>query len=306
MAVVMDDQGSSGASTDILQQVAAQNGITLGGGLVGGPQDQPLFVYTGSITSKIPGMFPAGMENRPTVRNDTAAPVDELQSRFENSGDKNIRQMALALALAGYAGVTLDNAAAAAKDASLNEVLDWHKKFMQGVAEKYTLHHVKVTPEEYLRRQLEYRLGKKWDGKPGSLAALAAGADSGGGLKNGTFTETTKNTDILSPIDARSMVRSLLQQELGRDPTKAEYEDFLSAANTIQQQNPTISTTSTTYQDGMPTNSNTSSTGGVSVEGIQQGLYEKLKKQPSWAEWQAVGTYAPALFAALGAPVAGA
>lgn len=309
MPYLADDTGgspaSTPASTNLISQIAAANGIPLGGGGFGAA-DQPLYVYAGRESVDRGGLFPARMDVPGVRRDRVPVPVDVLQQRFAQSGDKNIKRMALALALAGFAGVSLDDAANAVKDASLDEVLDWHRKFLEGAGEEYTLYHRNITPEKYLRRRLEYRLGKKWDGKTDSLNKILDGLDSGASqLKNGEFTTTETSRDFLSPKDAKVMIRDLLQQELGRDPTRAEYEDFLSAANTIQEENPLKRTTTDTYKEGELVNSDSTTTGGISPTGVQQGLLEELKKQPSWAEWQAVGNYAPALFAALGTPVSG-
>jgi hypothetical protein len=114
----------------------------------------------------------------------------------------------------------------------------------------------------------------------------------------------------MNPEDAKNLVRGMLQQELGRDPTQGEYEDFLSAIHAAEAQDPTTQKTTSTYtldnNDQLRLASqNTVTHAGIGAAGVEQLAYERAQQQPSWAEWQAMGTYAPALFAALGATVPG-
>lgn len=137
-----------------------------------------------------------------------------------------------------------------------------------------------------------------------------------------TATDTSVTRDIMDPNDAMALTRAMLQRELDRDPTKAEMEDFVAAVQAAQRSNPTrtsSSTTRTTVQSettnrrgrtvdsssDVDTSSSSTQQSGITQAGIQDILLRRTRANPDWAEWQAVGTYAPALFEALGATVPG-
>lgn len=241
--------------------------------------------------------------------------------RFEESPDAHMRQMALWLAIGGFVGAdSLEQAKEFATKASRRDIIKVHEDFVAEVAQLQLLADksgkFKLTPEQYLEQQVRFRL----PGWKGSLKDLSLknidqlAADFGGGALEGEeaeekFTGTKKHkatvVDLMSPADARGMVRTLLQQELGRDPTQAEYEDFVSALHGAQRKNPSTITTRSNIVEGEEVSSHTTQTGGLDQSGLQQVAYERLKKQPAWEEWQAVGVYAPALMASLDAPVPG-
>lgn len=180
-----------------------------------------------------------------------------------------------------------------------------HKSLLSDAADQFNVLRRKVTPAQLMKEMLRYRLGDQWDGKLGSLTPENA-ASLGGTSLAGKHTTTSRSVDLMSPEDAKGMVRSLLQQELGRDPTQAEYEDFIATIHAAERANPSISrTTYTTNESGNTTSSSTTTRGGLSASGYEQALYEKARKMPSWGIWQAMGTYAPALFEALDAPISG-
>ena len=112
--------------------------------------------------------------------------------------------------------------------------------------------------------------------------------------------------DVLNPKDAKALTKAVLQQELGRDPTQGEYEDFLSALNAAERENPDVSHTTSTYRLDPVTQSpylakqRTVTQQGISEAGLAQVAQEQAQRNPNWAEWQAMGTYVPALLQALG------
>lgn len=301
--------------------VAADNGIAIGGmGPTAGSQEENILLYMGlglapthTHRREIGSDFATPAAPPRKVRSKYATPevmsVNDAQNAFAGQSDGEIRRMATMLVIAGFAGrVALEDVPAVVKEATLDDILGWHANFLQGAADAYAMGGgQKITPEKFLRRRLEFRLGKKWDGSTEDLNKILddASADDEQQLKNGKFTTTYSTTDIMNPSDAKFLVRTLLQQQLGRDPTKDEYEDFLAAARTIQKQNPGTSTVTDTYKEGELTHRSTVNRPGISPSGISQELYEDVKNTPEWATWQAVGTYAPALFAALDSPVEG-
>lgn len=277
----------------------------------------------------------------PAIPTPSTTTIDALLTTFEEMDLRQQRRLALLLTIGGYAGsVSLEDAPAAAKDLTLNEALSAYLELLNDAAGRYSRGQ-KITPEQLLEQNVAYRLPRSadWDGSYSGLADILAENDidvsgvdpedpekdlSGTRSTTSTDTSTTSSVsrDIMDPNDAMALTRSLLQRELGRDPTKAEFEDFISAVQAAQRAHPTRSTTKTTRDTTTKTTtnkkgrvidsdsdvdvSNSSTThAGIGQAGIEDLLLRRVRKNPDWAEWQAVGTYAPALFQALGATVPG-
>lgn len=292
--------GQPSSSTGAINEYRSKHGIA------SGPPSQltqPSMLFMGYGKQVVTPFTNATVAERPERgATEKGITVDDAQSRFANSGTNNIRHWALLLALAGYAGsASPEQAVEFARMAPLAVVLEKHLDFLQDSANVASPK--KITPNQWLKIQLSYSLGDKWDGKLKSLTPENVMKTLGPEAGPKSRTQTSRSVDISSASEARGLVRGLLQQELGRDPTQAEYEDFVAALHSAERKNPTITTSTQHYgADGQATSSSTTSRGGVDGG---QVLYEKLKKQPSWGEWQAMGIYAPALFEALGAAVGG-
>lgn len=305
-----------GGGDPALAALAAEFGIPLGGGGLFGAQEATDSVFLGTIKQKIARKTGGFSTNAATAnyglsrmgKSDKTATVTAVQTAFEQLSDAKVRHMALLLAIAGYAGADVDKDTARefATLAPRTIIHDMHLKFLTDAAEKYA-NGWKLTPENYLKQLVEYRLGDKFDGDLDSLQLDSFGGEEGGNpLANATRTTTNKSVDFMDPADARALVRGLLQNELGRDPTQAEYEDFVATIHSTEAKSPTTTSTTTRYDDlGMPVSTSSTRHGGITQDGLQQELFEEVKETPSWAKWQAVGTYAPALFAALGSAVEG-
>lgn len=272
--------------------------------------------------------------------------IGDALSQFEQMDRAQQRRLALLLTIGGYVGsVDVADAPEVAKNLSLAETLSAYMDLLDAAAGRY-LRGQKITPEKLLEQNVAYRLpvNAKWDGTYADLrdilaennvdtsvidGPLVAPEDAPKDL-SGTRTTTSSNTtttsnvsrDIMDPNDAMALTRSLLQRELGRDPTKAEFEDFISAVQAAQRAHPTRSrsttttettNTQTTNKRGRVTDSSTDTDqstssftrSGITAAGIEDLMLRKARANPDWAEWQAVGTYAPALFQALGATVPG-
>lgn len=252
--------------------------------------------------------------------------IDSLLRQFEEMDRQQQRRLALLLTIGGYAGaVDLENVGKTARELTLNETLLAYQGLLDDAAGRY-YRGQKITPEQLLEQNVAYRLprGVDWDGTYSDLSDILAENDIDvSGVEeeedlSGTHTTTSSNTsvdrDIMDPNDAMALTRAMIQRELGRDPTKAEFEDFISAVQAAQRANPTrtaskSTNTVTTDKDGRVIDSDTSSSattrGGIGQAGVQDILLRRARQNPDWAEWQAVGTYAPALFQALGATVPG-
>lgn len=302
--------GTPSSSSSYLSSLSAQSGIPLTGGFGQSSNSNP-YIYIG--TQKI------GRNTNATVAENIIATggsvqgslLSDLQRKFIQSNEANRKHWALLLALTGYAGsanaADPRKAADFAKTAPLSDVLAMHQQFLQDAANQFNLYRRKITPTGLMKEMLAFRFGDQFNGDLGSINANTVGSlGASGDSLAGTHTSTQRSVDFMSPEDAKGLVRGMLQQQLGRDPTQAEYEDFLATIHGAERANPSVSkTTYTTDDQGSVTNQSTTSRGGLNQSGYEQLLYEKAKKMPSWAIWQAVGTYAPALYAAMDSPISG-
>ena len=284
-------------------------------------------VYLGTGVRGLVDQTPQGFgsaQSAPTPTAPAETSIERLLEDFEQMDRKEQRQLALLLTIGGYgSSVSLEDAGKASRDMTLNETLNAYLELLDDAAGRYARGQ-KITPEQLLEQNVAYRLprGAEWDGSYGDLVGILKENDipvvEEDEDLSGTHTTTSSNTsitrDIMDPNDAMALTRSLLQRELGRDPTKAEFEDFIGAVQAAQRANPTRTTskstnTVTTDADGQVIDSDTRSTstsrGGISSAGLEDLMLRRARQNPDWAEWQAVGTYAPALFQALGATVPG-
>jgi hypothetical protein len=112
-----------------------------------------------------------------------------------------------------------------------------------------------------------------------------------------TKTTTQKSVDLTSPEDARALTTSVLTQALGRAPTAKEFSQYRASINALERANPTSATTTTTYNPNLSTgelettSSNTTTTGGVSAEALQNSVLEGAKDTSEYGKYQAATTY---------------
>lgn len=229
----------------------------------------------------------------------------QLVLEFEAMSNKEKEKLARKLAMAGYltGSGTLEDIV---KGTTLNQLASAYESLLQEASGRLQSGQV-VTPEQILETNIRYNLhraGKNETLKEGSW--WKALTDSQKPEEPELFTGVKKHTnvtrDIYSEEEAKSLARATLQNALGRDPTRAEYEDFVAALQTEQRENPVRTVTRDRYKEGELVRSTTNSHGGVDV---QQFAYDQAREQPGYAEWQAVGTYLPQVFADLGAGISG-
>lgn len=284
------------------------------------PEDPIPEVYLGQSTTTSEQDTPRGFgsQTHETKSVNTANP-DELLAAFAKAPKEEQRRMALLLSMAGYAGSgSLEDSIEDAMSMTLGQTVEAYQNLLSDAVQAYVLDGRKITPEQLLRKAIAYRMpaGVEWDGDLDSLdSVLGIGGKDGETEEEAPFTgtksitSTSINRDIMDPADAKALTRAMLQRELGRDPTNDEFEDFIGAIQYAQRVNPdrTTTTQSSTFEDdelvSQRTVSNTRQ--GISSEGIADLAMQKARQNPGWAEWQAIGTYAPALFEALGATVPG-
>lgn len=301
----------------------------------GAVETEPL-VYLGIKTTPATGtgddfdMLRSGTESTEKILTLTQA-----LNRYDRMSLTEQRNMLRLLALggfaAGYAGpIPPEEIDEFVRNSSQSVARLAYENLLDTASDFYMNYQRPVTPEDVLRSHIAYRLeglGVDWDGDLGTfddgmpdniLKEIKDAAAEASGLpgvgeppKPMTRTETTTQIDLLNPQDAKALTRSMLQAELGRDPTQAEYEDFLSTLHAAERANPATQTTTTKWKldanDSLhPAKTNTVTNQGIGEAGLMQVAYEKAQSNPDWAEWQAMGTYFPALLQALGATVPGA
>lgn len=235
--------------------------------------------------------------------------LDSMMSEFEAMPNKGKKNLAKLLAMAGYlaGGSTLEETV---EDSTLMEVTEAYAGLLAEAAQRFA-NGENVTPDELLERNIRYNMsqvGLEADGAFNHKGALKWYDKAIG--KTGeprTEVQVNKSIDLFSAQDARGLARQTMQQVLGRDPTEDEYEDFVTALNTSARANPTITRTRTRYDaEGNVVSSVSRSRGGLGSAGVNQTLQDEAESTPGWAEWQAIGTYLPEVFNALGATVPGA
>lgn len=313
-------------------QISAGEGGTGGGGITdqGVPLDEEgnpylVLINKGKTVKGQPlDATPQGYGSETT---DISTPpkfkdIGTLVTEFQKASRREQRRMAFLLTLGGFvstdARLTLDRVAEFADNLSLGQVVEAYARLVTDASDSLA-NGIPLTPDQLLTRAINYKLPTKvdWDGNLESLRNTlkeynveAEALEEGGGKKDENLarTEVRKDTlrNFMDPADAKALVRSLLQQELGRDPTAGEFDEFLAAVHQAEARNPTTTKYKTRYnKEGDLVSQNTTTHQGISVSGVRDQMLEKARSQPGWAEWQAVGTYGPALFEALGATVPG-
>lgn len=294
-----------------------------GGGNTGGTQEQA-FVYSKSAYQKAQASIPGGRDwaaasrgvGKPTqvwgtlpdgtkgwvdTTPNFSIPVADALAIFDDLDNDAIRTLAAKLAMAGYAGsISKDKVSAFVDDASKIEVRDAYMNLLNDAADRYASGK-NIDPMDLLDEMVKFRAGDAniFD-EDGNLDMSKVGTYG----KPRTVTTTSTSRDILNPDDARAITQGILQQELGRDPTDAEYEDFVDTLQAAVKRNPRHTTTTSRYDaDGNLVSQDQTTSGGMSESALALRAQEEARSQPDWAEWQAVGTYAPALMQALGATV---
>lgn len=305
----------------------------------------PPAVYVGPQVQEIPTGHPTRSDDTETIRTDKTRDPFKMLEKFAKASPSEQRRMALLLSLGGYAGEgSFEKLIVESFDMTLGDVIDAYDKLLYEASTQYVMNGKKITPDQILTRAIAYKMptGANWDGTLSGVGAALGNLgmeiegvteaedampdeeDSVNGVsrkpKPFVGTKTTKSTstvrDVMDPADAKALTRAMLQRELGRDPTEEEFVDFIGAVQYAQKTNPSVSTTKNSYRYEkdkyapggsrmVEQSSNTVTREGIGSEGLADIALQKARSNPNWAEWQAVGTYAPALFEALGATVAG-
>jgi hypothetical protein len=264
-----------------------------------------------------PGIYRDDAESNKNRIETQHRPVTSLMTEFDYFSTEKKKTLAKQLFMAGFLSKP---------DANLMDLQQAYGNLLSTAASRYAAGQ-QISPRKLLEQNIRYNLasagvhvkGKfsdkntnQWftnltSGSSSSNLAKAAGAGSKPIDQSGTFTQTSKSVDIFNPLDAKDLLRNTLQQQLGRDPSEHEMRDFIDNLTAAARNDPTITkNTQTTDKTGRVTNSSQVTHQGFDAGAASEMALENAQSKPGWAEWQAVGTYFPAVMQALGSVVPGA
>lgn len=305
MAVIDAGQTSGGSSN---RSSVTAYGRRLTQGVIARAVTQPNqpVVFMGNRSTEPLGGAAGRMTASRTQPGPVLRSVNDLLLEFEAMTVKEKKGVAMKMAKAGFFGRPNEGESLKqmVNDLTLNQVEGAYGQFLTDAAARYQ-NGQQITPDDLFELHREYNARTLGGGAAGSQ-------DSGSPYANATITrtDTTKSIDVFSAPDARGLTRAMLRRELDRDPTEEEFEDFVAALQTYTENHPTTTTSRTTtkydeFGSPMDTDTTTTSRGGITSAGVEELLTRRAQAQPGWAEWQAVGTYFPALMQMLGAGVPG-
>jgi hypothetical protein len=281
-------------STGYLGAVAAQ----MAAGRVAQPSIPMVYMGTRPILDPITGA------PKPYTEKPYAVSVNDMMLKFESMSDKRKRALAERLAKGGffdqspYKGETLSEFIARM---TLADVQGAYGRLLESAAARYQAGQ-SISPDELLAMHIDY------NSKASAGTGIFGTGEGPGGSKveHGPDKTTSTSVDIFSATDARGLARATLRRELGRDPTEAEYEDFVAALQAKQKANPSVTTTRYTYdKNGNVVDTSYKTTGGMTSYGLDEFAQSQAEQNPGWAEWQAAGQFFPGAMAVLGSAVPG-
>lgn len=300
-AAIPGGPGAAGGVTNFLNTVRRQQGFAAAQQSFG--NNVPV-VYLGTTGS---GPAPAGKDFRSTKPAvDEYRSISDMMLEFDGWSAGRQRKMAEKLAIGGFfkdkpnEGESLEEYLAAL---DLGAVQDAYANLLMASAARYAAGQA-ITPNQLLQQHMDYR---QQSAQASGLSLFGSGTGSGSSLANQSVTRTDRSVDIFSAQDARGLARATLRRELDRDPTEAEFEDFVAALQAKQRANPVITNSTVSYDEsGNPVKTSSRSRGGLTEAGIDEFATEFAQSQPGWAEWQAVSFYFPSVLDALASGVPGA
>jgi hypothetical protein len=284
--------GGSGGATGGMYG-APQGPRNTGSGSFGGFEQTPM-VYMGKDREHYyPGSFTAANEQAGNVRSSIGGkdyvPADEAAGRWYDLDEEERSEWAQYLITIG---------AIDPEDATDFDTLQafWDKGVE--LASAYTARGKDITPKEALATYVG------WDGSGQSAAARArAAAAAENAPFTGTRTSRSESINLSDPASAKALANYTLTQALGREALPEELEAYRAALNSYESENPSVSTTTATYEEGIQTDQKTTTQGGATAQGAQQTLQDLAREEEDFAEYQAAGPVWNAFMAALASPI---
>lgn len=166
------------------------------------------------------------------------------------------------------------------------------------ISSGYTARGKDVTPEEALATWVG------WDGS-GQSAAARARAAAAAEQEPFTGSRTSRSTSInlSDPASAKALANYVLSKALGREALPEELDAYRDALNSYETENPSVTTTTATYEEGIQTAQKSTTKGGASASGAEQVLTDLSREEEDYAEYQAAGPIWNAFVASLASPV---
>lgn len=107
-----------------------------------------------------------------------------------------------------------------------------------------------------------------------------------------TKTTTSRDVNLSSSEDVKALTTQILTQALGRAPSDKEVAQFKSTINAQEEANPSLTTTTSTYNDqGEVSSQSNKTTGGFDQAAQQQLVLDQTAKTPEYAKYQSGTTY---------------
>lgn len=233
------------------------------------PSSWNVYMGPGGVHQSSSGSSAAAAENamRQGLHDDSIVSIDQAASLPYTWSNDEINSAIKKFKAAGYNINGFDDLVGA-----------WGN-LTKAAAGRYTLGGIKVTPWDMLELQRKQGTG-------------AAGS---------TQTSTSRTVSEISVGTAWSALRSVVKDQLGRDPSDQEVRDFTYRMQSLAAKNPSISTTTQTTDANGNSTSNTTSKQGFTGDDLAKAAMEDAQADPDWAEHQAATTYFNAAIQSLGA-----
>jgi hypothetical protein len=133
----------------------------------------------------------------------------------------------------------------------------------------------------------------------GIMAGLSPG-ETPGARQSKTTTQTAKSVNTFTPGQIKSLVSTIFQQQMGRDPTAGEIARYSGQIAGAARANPSITKTTTTVDPNGNVSSSSASSGGYTADDATSLVDDRTKVDPEYGAYQAATTYMNALTQALG------
>jgi hypothetical protein len=181
----------------------------------------------------------------------------------------------------------------------------WNYDALQELWEKgielssgYTARGKDVTPEQALATWVG------WDGSGESAAARArAAAAAEDEPFTGSRTARSTSINLSDPASAKALANYVVSKALGREALPEELAAYRDALNDYERENPSVTTTTATYKEGIETDQKSTTRGGATAAGSEQILTDIAREEEDYAEYQAAGPIWNAFLSALQSPV---
>jgi hypothetical protein len=132
---------------------------------------------------------------------------------------------------------------------------------------------------------------------------LSRWGNGGAGVgKPSRYSTTQSQVNLTDPEQANGLLMQSLQDRLGRDPSPAEKQAFLSSIHAYERENPSVTKTTYTLNSAGQYDTSAQTSGGVDPNAFAN-TYSGKHNQKEHGAYQAAGTFMSALMNAVGPTV---